>query len=382
MARKATGAQTGLAYVSETNWGVTPASPTMKELRAKEDGVDSTKGNLRSETIKFNRMINDVIHGTHGVEGTVPCEFGDYIDDWIESAMFGRFASGVIKVAQTRRSFTLERRLHSLHQSMRYTGIVANGFDLAMEREAIAQITFPIVGKTMTTDPDALGGPIDWLINEPVTPPAPTDTTFDIDGGTGDPAAGDTFMVYKTTLPNELRSEQIYTVVSFAAGALTFSPGLDVALVDNDILHFIRPATVVTANEPMNAFSGVVTEGGSSIAIATRIALQLRQGLEAATVIGSNFPTDVTEAAVTLTGTLNAYVENLALFNKFVAEAYGTLEFQLVGTAATYTFLMPKIKYIGARLNKPLGGTSIIKEMPFEAVYDGTEDTVLKITKT
>ena len=48
MGKKATGAQTDLAYVAETTWGTTPASPTMSELRAVSESVDLTKGNLRS----------------------------------------------------------------------------------------------------------------------------------------------------------------------------------------------------------------------------------------------------------------------------------------------------------------------------------------------
>lgn len=379
---KATGAQTSIAYVVESVWGTTPASPAMKELRCKSESIDLVKGAVKSGELKSHRMAQNLIHGMHEVGGEIACEFGNYLDDWLEAALFGQLAASVIKLGQFHKSFTVERRLHTIHHAFQHPGIRPNGLKLSLKPDpAIAEISFPVVGKTLVTDADALGGPQDWLVND-ITPPVIGDSQVIVDTGTVNPAVGDTFMIYKTSAPTEVRSEQIYTVSAFAASTITFAPNLDANLVDNDILHFIRPATVVSSADPMNSFGGALTEGGSAIAIATGLDLEVSQNIDPAKTIGSNLPQELVESEATVKGTLRVYVENLTLFNKFLNETLSTLQVAITGGGVTYTWLLPRIKYTGAKINKPADGKSIIQELPFEALYDTTEGTSLKITKS
>lgn len=383
MARKATGAQVAIAYVAETTWGTTPASPTMKELRCVSETLDHTRGGLVSEELKSHRQTQNLTHGTREAEGEIVCEFGDFLDDWLEAALYGVLSSNVLKLAQSLKQFTVERRVVSIGQSMQYTGIRPNGLKLNLAPEEIAKVTFPILGKDLSIAIDGLGGPSGWLVNEPVTPPAIGDANFDVDTGATNPAANDEFVVYQAGSTTTLRSDQVYKVSSYAANNVVFTPPLDVALVNNDILHFFRPATVVTNNDPMDAFSGSLSEGGSAQAIITGLDLEISQGAELAKVIGANVPQGIIEGGVAVTGTLRAYVENMTLFNKWLNENYSTLQFALTKSGgSTYTWLLPRIKYTGGKLNKPAGGGPIIEELPFVAVYDTTEATSVKITKS
>lgn len=380
---KATGAQTGLAYVAETTWGTTPASPTMKELRDVSETLEHSRGQLVSEEIKADRMVRNVIHGSRSDGGEISCEFSDGLDDILAAGCYGAFASNILKVGQTLSQFTVERRVQSIGQFMRYTGIRPNGLKLSLAPEAIAKISFPIQGKDLNVAGDALGGPTGWLVNNGAGYAAAT-ASIAIDTGTTNPAALDQFTINKAATPADMRSDQIYTVSGYAAPNLTFSPPLDVAILDNDVLHFVRPATVVSSADPANAFTGTLTEGGSAIAIVTGLDLDLGQGGEPAKVIGANTPQAIIPGGVALTGSLKLYVENVTLFNKWLNETYSTLSFTLTNSGATYTYtwLLPKIKYTGGKLNKPSGGGPIIAELPFVAVYDSTENTVLKITKS
>lgn len=384
MSRKASGAQIALAYVKETTWGTTPASPTMKELRAIGDSLELNRGSLKTQELKIHRQLENTVLGGYGVSGTIDCEFGSYLDDWLENALCGTFATNVLKLGQARSQFTVERRLLSLGASLRFKGIRANGLNLKLEPEKIAMISFPVQGSTMTTDIDGLGGPSGWLVNEPVTPPAIGETSFDIDTGATVPAAGDEFVVYQAGSTTTLRSDQIYTVSGYAAPTLSFTPALDVALVNNDILHMFKPATVVTSDDAMDAFSGTLSEGGSAVAIVSALDLTITQGQEAMKVIGSAYPADIIDNAVSVSGTLRAYVDNLALFNKFVNDTYTTLEFSLTKSGDTYTWLLPRVKYVGGKgLGKQASHGSLIQELPFEAVYDATTElTSVKITKS
>lgn len=384
MAVKQTSAQIALAFVEETTWGTTPSSPTMLELRAISETLDFQKGALKTEELKTHRMIENVIHGAQAVEGEIQCEFGNYLDKWLEAALHGRFSTGVLKLGQTLVQFTLERRLQSIGHAMRYTGVRPNGLRLQLAADEIAKISFPVMGKTMATAVDGLAGPSAWLVNEPSAAPAANDTSFAIDGGTTDPAADDQFVVYQAGSTTLRRSEQIYTISAYSAPDITFSPPLDVALVDNDILHIFRPATAVSTDDPMDAFSGALSEGGSAVAILTAIDLTIAQGTAAAKVIGSNQAQGLIPGAVAVTGTARLYVENLALYNKFVNGDYSTLQFTLQNPSGdSYAWLLPRIKYTGAKINKATGGAPVIQEMPFEAAYEAVTDlTAVKVTKS
>ncbi len=380
---KATGAQTSIAYVVESVWGTTPASPAMKELRCKSESIDLAKAPVKSGEIKPHRMPQNLIHGMHNVAGDVVCEFGNFLDDWLEAALFGQMASNIIKLGQYHKSFTVERRLHTIHEAFQYSGVRPNGLKLSLKPDpAIAEIIFPVIGKTLITDNDALGSPQDWLVNS-ITPPVIGGTAVVVDTGTVNPAPDDTFIIYMASDPTKVRSEQIFKVVSYTPGTFTivFSPSLDVNMADNDILHFIRPATVISSADPMNSFGGALTEGGSVIAIATQVDLEVGQSIDPAKTIGSNQPQELIESEAIVKGTLRVYVENIALFNKFLNENYSTLQVAITGGGVTYTWLLPRIKYTGAKINKPADGKSIIQELPFEALYDTTEGTALKITK-
>jgi Phage tail tube protein len=374
-------AQMGFAYIPESVWGTTP-SGALSELRVVSDSLEFKRDPLESQEIKSHRQSANIILGAHQVAGSLNCEFGDYLDDWLEAALFGEFASNVLKLGQSLKQFTLERRLAGVGWNMRYTGVRPNGFKLSLEPNAIAQIEFPVLGRTMTVAPDALNGPSAWLVNL-LAGYAAGLATIAIDGGATAPSAGDQFVIYQAGSTTAQRSEQIYTVTGYDSPDLTFTPPLDVAISDNDILHFAKPATPINDNDPFNSFSGVVSEGGSPIAIATKIELTVDQGQTPPPVIGAFYPPALIAGKVTVSGSLSLYVQNMALFTKFLNETYSQLEFALTNGSATYTFLVTKIKYAGGKATKEAGGGPVVMDMPFVGVYDGdTENTTVKVTKS
>lgn len=377
---KSTSAQTEIADIAETTWGTTPAG-ALSQLRCIGESIEFKKGELVSQEIRSHRQVTTTIHGTHSVEGTIDCEFTNGMDRWLEAAFYSTFATGVLKIGQTLKQFTVERRMIGIGQFQKYTGVRATGISFDLKPEAIAQMKINVMGKTLPTPAaDALNGPTGWLVNN-VAGYAIGTLTMNIDAGTTNFASGDQFVIYKAATPTEMRSDQIYTASSGSGTSVTFTPGLDVAILDNDILHACKPATVVSSDDPANGFSGTVTEGGSPIAIATSITLDIQQGVEPAKVVGASQIQALVPGAVSVKGTLDLYVENSVLFNKFVTEGYSTLQFVLTSGANTYTFLLPKIKYAGAAMSKQPAGGLMVLAMPFNAVYDGSELTAVKVTK-
>lgn len=370
----------GLAFIAESVWGTTPAG-ALSELRALNESVEFKRNELMSEEFKTHRQLTNTILGSHSVDGSLSFEFGDYLDAWLEGALMGAFAANILKLGQTLKHFTLEKRLVGTGQFLRYTGVRPNGLKINLAPGAISQLEIPVIGRTATNHIDALNGPTGWLVNN-VGGYSIGAVTMTIDAGATNFANLDQFVIFQAGSTTLQRSDQIYTASSGSATSVTFTPALDIAILDNDILHACKPATVVTANDPYNTFSGTITEGGSAIAIVTNIELMVDQGQAPANVIGSAFPAGVVPGNVKVEGKMDLYVSNMALFTKFTAETYSTLQFALTNGSSTYTWLLPKIKYTGAKISKEKGGSPMVMSLPFRGVYDATEATSVKITKS
>jgi len=137
-----------------------------------------------------------------------------------------------------------------------------------------------------------------------------------------------------------------------------------------------------TITEPFDSFSGVITEGGSAIAVVTSIDLTLENGLNPLFVIGS----DVTElpsiGKSRVTGTVGLFFQDSSLVNKFISETASNLVFTLVDPDGNaYDFTLPNIKYTGGQPDVS-GEGEVTISMPFQALYDSTEGSNLTIERT
>jgi len=137
-----------------------------------------------------------------------------------------------------------------------------------------------------------------------------------------------------------------------------------------------------TAEEPFDAYSGLIKDGGSEIAVVTSLDFQIANSLNPTFVVGSATTPQLEYGQAVVTGTLRAYFEDLALINKFVNETESSLEVQIDDPVSgnAYTFLFPRIKYNGASVPVQDPQSRVI-ELPFVSLYDDTESTNLKITK-
>lgn len=139
------------------------------------------------------------------------------------------------------------------------------------------------------------------------------------------------------------------------------------------------PATAVAAS-PMDAFTGVIKEGGSTIGVVSAVSFKLENGIERRFVIGSKDTILPQVGRSNVTGSITCYFESAAMLEKFINETSSSLEFTLTAGVKTLTFLLPSIKYTGGKPDVQ-GEGAITLEMPFQAVYDATETTNIKITR-
>jgi hypothetical protein len=141
--------------------------------------------------------------------------------------------------------------------------------------------------------------------------------------------------------------------------------------------------TAYSTNEPFDAFTGTITEGGSAIALVNSLDFTLNNNIDQTYVLGSNVTPQMQFGMSTLEGSMTVYYQDKALIDKFLGETESSLSIVMDDRVAgkNYTFLMPRIKINGAAV--PVGNPqSRLITIPFVALKDSVTGTQLRITRT
>jgi hypothetical protein len=146
--------------------------------------------------------------------------------------------------------------------------------------------------------------------------------------------------------------------------------------------------TASSGNAPFDAYSGALSIGDAggtltSAAIVTGIDFTINNALAPTFVVGSSSTPQLEYGMATVEGTITAYFEDAALINRFLNETETALQVSVDDPTGSsdYTFLFPRVKINGADV--PVDNpTSRIITLPFVALYDATEATNLKLTRS
>lgn len=146
--------------------------------------------------------------------------------------------------------------------------------------------------------------------------------------------------------------------------------------------------TASSTNQPFDAYSGlmrIADAGGvlASSAIVTGFDFTINNALAPTFVVGSNTTPQLEYGMATVEGTITAYFEDAALINRFLNETQTALEVSVDDPTGSsdYTWLFPRVKINGADV--PVDNpTSRIVTLPFVALYDTTEATNVKLTRS
>ena len=300
----AQGSRSSLAYIAETAFGTTPATPTFAYLPFNTHSIDLSKDRVEGNEIQSDRMTRVDRHGNKQAGGSVEVDLrkGDF-DEFIESAFFSSFSTDVVKIGTTPKYFTIEDAAEDISQYRTFTGMAVSGMSVSIAPNQMVSTTFDMVGKDMTQA-------------------ATTAST----GGT---------------------------------------------------------PTAATSNQPFDSYSGTISDGGSAVSIVTSIDFSIQNSLAPTFVVGSDAAQSLEYGRAVVEGTMTVYYEDATLINKFLNETESTIEVSVDDPtgANSYTFLFPRVKYNGASVPVQNPQSRLIT-MPFVALYDGTEDTNIKLTRT
>lgn len=146
--------------------------------------------------------------------------------------------------------------------------------------------------------------------------------------------------------------------------------------------------TASSGNAPFDAYSGALSIGDaggslSAAAIVTGIDFTINNALAPTFVVGASTTPQLEYGMATVEGTITAYFEDAALINRFLNETETALQVVVDDPTGSsdYTWLFPRVKINGADV--PVDNpTSRIITLPFVALYDTTEATNIKLTRS
>lgn len=146
--------------------------------------------------------------------------------------------------------------------------------------------------------------------------------------------------------------------------------------------------TAASNNQPFDSYSGTVkiSDAGGLLASSTVVTgfdFSINNAMAPTYVVGSSSTPQLEYGMATVEGTITAYFEDENLIKRFLSETQTALEVAVDDPTGSsdYTFLFPRVKINGADV--PVEGpTSRIITLPFVALYDTTEATNIKITRS
>lgn len=150
---------TRLAFIAETAIGTTPPTPAYQTLRFKGESIAGKKETVKSEEIRADKNISDILHVGTNVAGGISGElsYGTY-DDLIESVFRGAWTVDVLKNGIASNSFSFEKTFEqgTTDSYIRYEGCFIDTLDLSISSKSIITADFGLLGLSASDGADAI----------------------------------------------------------------------------------------------------------------------------------------------------------------------------------------------------------------------------------
>lgn len=147
--------------------------------------------------------------------------------------------------------------------------------------------------------------------------------------------------------------------------------------------------SAATLNAPFDSYSGsygIANQGASPVTTTnlSDIEFTIDNQINPAFVVGSAAAPELILGSVNVEGNLTVYFENDSLIDRFLSETETALEVSVADPGADhdFTFLFPRVKINGAEASVTGRDGARFVNAPFVALYDDTEETNIKLTRT
>lgn len=212
------------------------------------------------------------------------------------------------------------------------------------------------------------------VLTQGVTPRSFTFEQYDTDG-----AAFDAYSVFRGCRVGQASLNLVPNAI--ATGSMSVLGAIGAV---SDTALDAAP-TAAPTNEVMNAVDNitVLNEGGAPIANVMRLELSFENNLRDQPALSSLSGIGIGYGRFRVSGTLEAYFRNIALYEKYLDFTASSLAFTVEDAAGnSYAVSIPRIKYTEGE--KQAGGNDqdIILRLPFTAMLDSGAGHTIQITRT
>lgn len=382
MAPQAESNRVAVYHSAETVFDETPATPTMLELPYTSESLAYDKRMIQSNLVRSDRMIDDIIEVGAGASGDLNFEykFGDY-----DNLMLGAIGA-------------------SAYTSSTFTGTANLSF--AAAGGGVQVITGP--ASTFTNWQDGAWVRVSGANtqnNGVWKQTAHTSTTITVANAAGTVQAGTSATVlqkfaFNGTVKRSFLLEKRFTdITQFihlrGMRVNTWSLNVEAEQIVTGSFGFIgaravgQGTTVAGSSTPAGALSvssatsniGTLQEAG--IALTTKlksIKMTVNANARALSAVASKFPIDINLGSLLVTGTIEAYFEDLALYNKFVNNTDSSLAFEIDSQEDDRTIItINNLEFTNAR---PVGqglNQDVMIAIDFTAKRNATTNSVIQI---
>lgn len=372
----ASGANVGLAYVAEVTRGTTPASPTMKTLRATSRAVNLQKATLGSQEVRADRQKADLRHGFNQIAGSPGFELSvASYDDWLEAALSGTWTTapttGTVALAAVATGNKYTRSAGSFVTDGFMPGDVVDvaGFATADNngRTQVVSVSATELAVTKTLVDEAEGADESIVGVGSRCKVGTTLRTFTIERRFTDVTQ---YQVFRGVAINQMsvniQPDQIvggsFDLIGMSGGAFSGTS--------------LGVPTAAPTNSPFDPFTGVIYFNGINQAVVTGVSFSLQNGRSVNPVVGSKFSPDVFEGEAIIQGQMTAYFEDATLYDLFKDETEAAFFLKLNDTNGTdfQVIQMPRIKVNTGDIDPPQQGPVPI-QFNFQALVDSVSGT-------
>lgn len=367
-----------ISAVAEVTHGTTPTGPTMQILRVTSSDLTVTKETVVSDELRSDRMVADMSEVAASSGGSIGIELslGTSFKDLFQSALGGTLGSAVAinatDIAATGTGFTTVAE--SFAGLLVGQWIYVSGFTnpLIDGWYRVDVITGTDTLTTYPSPPATEAATASVTIKGQILRNGTTLRSYSIEQAFLDIGQ---YMLFRGQRVGGFNLE--VSAGAIVTGAFQFMGTQAVA----GSSAYGTAYTAATSTAVVNATSnvGAITESDATLATALRtISLTLDNGLRNQPAIGTKFPAGIGQGRQTVTGSVEAYFENLTLFNKFLNHTDASLSFPVADAAGNrLRITLPKIKF-GTSNPVPSGiDQDVTETLDFQALYDA--DTLCQI---
>ena len=378
----AVGANSQINYVEESGFGITPASPAMKIIRANIGSkFDLKRATFQSKEMNSVRQVMSMGYGNRSGSGSIPFElsYGSF-DDFLSAVMGGTQSWGggnVLKIGNNKRSFTMEQQWPDINTNEINTGVVMTDMDISVKPGAIVTGSFTYQFKDQKCIQTAYNLTNTGALTFTDATIARAAGSFITDGY----AIGDSVT---TTGAITAANNKTAVITAVAALTLTFAAAtytLDAVSQTNLIISkTLGTATAINTNPVFDSFTGTLNLNGSPLAIITGIDTKVSQTAKASEVLFDPTTQQISLGVVSVTGTMTARFISPALKALFLAGTTVDISYVLGSVTKTYQFDMSSVKFTAATTDSP--DTELSITLPYQATYNAGDLSSLMITRT